>query len=415
MRINSFVMFLLAIIFGGAAVFIANVWLSNQNRPQILSAPVVKEELSTIVVAAKDFSFGDPLQTETLREISWPKASVPDGAFAKIAEITAEGRRVALTSISTNEPILKWKISGAGGRASLAASVTEGMRAVAVRVNDVVGVAGFVLPGDRVDLIYIRTQVKQDSESRSTDVLIQNTRVLAIDQSADEKNDKPVLAKVVTVEVSTIDAQKLALAQETGSISLSLRASGSLDQAPPQRIVEEELVSSPSVYMAKLDERDLAQKRLAEDLNAKISSVADQLSASNDNNKALLNEKLALVEKKLLDSDSSKEALSAKLLEIEKRLKGDIANAGQDSAALRKKYLDLEAAIAASNGKTNEELRKRLADFEASLRNLGNSPAPEVAVVDEEEVAAEPVKTTVTIGVTRGTKRESVEVPQDGL
>ncbi len=392
MRLNSFMMLVLAIIFGGAAVVIANIWLTDQNQPKVATAPAVIEELSTIVVAAKDFSFGEPLQTETLREISWPKASVPDGAFAKISELTAEGRRVALTSISANEPILKWKISGAGGRASLAATVTAGMRAVAVRVNDVVGVAGFVLPGDRVDLIYIRTQVKQDSESPSTDVLIQNARVLAVDQSADEKNDKPVLAAVVTVEVSTLDAQKLALAQSTGSISLSLRASGSLDQAPPQRVVEEELVSSPSVYMAKLDARDLAQKQLEATLTAKIASVED----------------------KIVASDTSKAVLSAKLLEIEKRLQGDIANAGEDAKSLRQKYADLEAAIAAADGKTNEELSKRLAEFEASLRGLSNK-SRSVVVVEPASEQLEPVKTTVTIGVTRGIKREAVEVPQDGL
>ena len=392
MRLNSFMMLVLAIIFGGAAVVIANIWLTDQNQPKVATAPAVIEELSTIVVAAKDFSFGEPLQTETLREISWPKASVPDGAFAKISELTAEGRRVALTSISANEPILKWKISGAGGRASLAATVTAGMRAVAVRVNDVVGVAGFVLPGDRVDLIYIRTQVKQDSESPSTDVLIQNARVLAVDQSADEKNDKPVLAAVVTVEVSTLDAQKLALAQSTGSISLSLRASGSLDQAPPQRVVEEELVSSPSVYMAKLDARDLAQKQLEATLTAKIASVED----------------------KIVASDTSKAVLSAKLLEIEKRLQGDIANAGEDAKSLRQKYADLEAAIAAADGKTNEELSKRLSEFEASLRGLSNK-SRSVVVVEPASEQLEPVKTTITIGVTRGIKREAVEVPQDGL
>ncbi len=398
MRLNSFMMFVLAIIFGGAAVVIANVWLTSQNQPQVANAPAVVEELATIVVAAKDFSFGDPLQTETLREISWPKASLPDGAFSKISDLTVDGRRVALTSISTNEPILKWKISGAGGRASLAASVTSGMRAVSVRVNDVVGVGGFILPGDRVDLIYIRTQVKTDSESPSTDVLVQNAKVLAVDQSADEKNDKPVLAKVVTVEVSTLDAQKLALAQTTGSISLTLRASGSLDQAPPQRVVEEELVSSPSVYMAKLDARDLAQKRLEETLTAKIASV----------------------EGKIVASDSSKAALSAKLAEIEKNLKGDIANAGEDAKALRQKYAELEAAIAASDGKTNEELRKRLAEFEASLRGLSNKSrsvavaAPVAVVAPAAVVELEPVKTTITIGVTRGIKREAMEVPQDG-
>ena len=217
-------------------------------------------------------------------------------------------------------------------------------------------------------------------------------RTLAVDQSADEKNDKPVLAAVVTVEVSTLDAQKLALAQSTGSISLSLRASGSLDQAPPQRVVEEELVSSPSVYMAKLDARDLAQKQLEATLTAKIASVED----------------------KIVASDTSKAVLSAKLLEIEKRLQGDIANAGEDAKSLRQKYADLEAAIAAADGKTNEELSKRLAEFEASLRGLSNK-SRSVVVVEPASEQLEPVKTTVTIGVTRGIKREAVEVPQDGL
>ncbi len=395
MRLNSLVMLVLAIVFGGAAVFVANVWLTQQNRPQVTMSPTVVEEHYTIVVAAKDFSFGEPLQVETMREISWPKASVPDGAFAKISDLMSEGRRVALTSISTNEPILKWKISGAGGKASLAAVVTPGMRAVAVRVNDVVGVAGFVLPGDRVDVFYIRTQLKEESESMSTDVLIQNVRVLAVDQSPDEKSDKPVLAKVVTLEVATLDAQKLALAQTTGQISLSLRAAGSLDQAPPRRVVEEELVSSPSVYLAKLSASEQAQQRLEASLNAKIASV----------------------EEKLSESDSSKEALAAKLLEIEKRLKGEIDNAGADADELRKQYGELQAAIAAANGKTNEELRKRLAAFEAALRDKTKAPPPvpaEVPVLDEEVVEVEAVKTTVTIGVTRGNKRESVEVPPYG-
>lgn len=245
MRGNVVIMLLLAIISGAIAVFLANTWLNSHSQQASVVAPPPAMVTSTIVVAATDLSFGVPLQAETLREIPWPKSSVPDGAFAKITDVLAGGRRVVLSPISPNEPVLKWKISGVGARASLSAVVTEGMRAVAIRVNDVVGVGGFVLPGDRVDLLYTRSQ--NNDEGASTDILIQNVRVLAIDQEADQKKDQPQVVKVVTVEVSTLDAQKIALAQTTGSLSLILRAAGSLDRAAAEHLVEGELVSSPSI------------------------------------------------------------------------------------------------------------------------------------------------------------------------
>lgn len=273
MRGNIVIMLVLAIISGAVAVFLANVWLNNQNQqvPVAIQTPAV--EMSTIVVAATDLGFGVPLQQETLREIPWPKESVPDGAFAKISDVLTEGRRVVLSPISPNEPVLKWKISGAGARASLSAVVTEGMRAVAVRVNDVVGVGGFVLPGDRIDLLYTRNETK--GQTASTDILIQNVRVLAIDQDADQKKDQPAVVKVVTLEVNALDAQKIALAQMTGSLSLSLRAAGSLDRAAAQRVVEAELVSSPSIYQSEIDAEKAARAALEAKLRGMEQAAAN--------------------------------------------------------------------------------------------------------------------------------------------
>src|SRR3712207_1102010 len=108
-----------------------------------------------------------------------------------------------------NEPLLKAKVTGPGQRASLAAVIDPGMKAMTVRVNDVNGVAGFVLPGERVDILLTRTMEKNESW---TDVLLQNVKVLAADQSADDRADKPSVAKAVTLEVSTAQAQKLTLA-----------------------------------------------------------------------------------------------------------------------------------------------------------------------------------------------------------
>jgi pilus assembly protein CpaB len=123
--------------------------------------------------------------------------------------------------------------STTGERATLSAVVDDGMRALSVRINDVLGVAGFVLPGDRVDILLTRKSF--------TDILLQNVKVLAIDQIADERVEKPSLAKTATLEVNTIDAQKLTLAQTVGSLSLALRAAGSVEAAAPRRITLSEL------------------------------------------------------------------------------------------------------------------------------------------------------------------------------
>ncbi len=385
MRFSTLLMIILATVFGSAAVFFANNWISNQAPRQMAAIVQPVEEQATIVVAAKDFIFGDPLQAETLKEIPWAKSSVPEGAFSKISELTVDGRRVALASISTNEAILKWKISGAGGRASLSTTVTEGMRAVAIRVDDVVGVGGFVLPGDRVDLLYTRSANRNnEKESATNDVLVQNVRVLAIDQVVDQKNEKPVVARVVTVEVLAQDAQKVALAQNTGSVMLSLRAAGSTDNANAQRVVEEELVSNPSVYMAKLEQRDAAQVKLEQQL-ADVATEANK----------------------------SKDALKAQLADIENKLKGEIANAGADAGKLKEQLASLQQAMANSNGKMSDELRKKIAELQASMRKMSSTPV----VMVEPAAADEPERTVTVVGVRRGiAKREIVEVvPENGF
>jgi pilus assembly protein CpaB len=100
------------------------------------------------------------------------------------------------------------------------------MRAFTIRVNDVEGVAGFVLPGDRVDVALTRQKDANGKDRSSTDIVLQNTRVLAIDQIADERNDKPAVVKAVTLEVDTAGAQKLSLAASVGTLSLMLRRAG---------------------------------------------------------------------------------------------------------------------------------------------------------------------------------------------
>jgi pilus assembly protein CpaB len=233
-RISTIVMIGFAVLFGLLAVFIAQSWLNSQAemRMRNLEANRKPIETQTIVVASRPLRFGAELGSSSLREIAWPENAVPAGAFAKISDLTASGRRVVLTAIEANEPILSSKITGPGQRATLSAMIADGMRAVTVRVNDVEGVAGFVLPGDRVDVGLTRHADK----ANTNDVFLQNIKVLAIDQTADERTDKPSIARAVTLEVSSTDAQKVALASTVGTLSLMLRRAGEAKAADTRRV-----------------------------------------------------------------------------------------------------------------------------------------------------------------------------------
>ncbi len=225
MRTSTIVMGAFAVLFGLLAVFLAQTWLNNQAEQRLRSLEANKKPAPpahTIVVASRALRFGDEVGAMSLRQVPWPDGALPAGAFGKIAELTS-GKRVVLMPIDVNEPILASKITGPGQRATLSAMLEEGMKAVTIRVNDVEGVAGFVLPGDRVDVVLTR---QLDKNTATNDVVIENTRVLAIDQLADARTEKPYVVKAVTLEVGVTDAQKLALASAVGTLSLLLRRAG---------------------------------------------------------------------------------------------------------------------------------------------------------------------------------------------
>jgi pilus assembly protein CpaB len=228
-RTSTIVMIGVAVLFGLFAVFLAQSWLNGQAEMRLRNLEAQKKPAATqtIVVATKPLRFGNELSSSSLREIAWPEESIPAGAFRRIADIVdAGGRRVVLSAIESNEPVLSTKITGPGQRATLSATLQDGMRAVTIRVNDVEGVAGFVLPGDRVDVALTRQKDSNGNNHSSSDVVLQNTRVLAIDQIADDRNDKPAVVKAVTLEVDTAGAQKLSLAASVGTLSLMLRRAG---------------------------------------------------------------------------------------------------------------------------------------------------------------------------------------------
>ena len=229
-----------AVVFGLLAVFLANSWLNNradEARRSLEAQRKAAPPAHTIVVARRPLRFGDVLGTLSLRELPWPDDSVPAGAFGKVSELTST-KRIVLAPIEVNEPILASKIAGPGQRATLSAMLNEGMKAVAIRVNDVEGVAGFIQPGDHVDVVLTRPGERKTSIN---DVIIQKLRVLAVDQLADQTTEKPIVVKAVTLEVDETGGQKLALASQVGTLSLLLRKAGEVAEAATQQLTNADL------------------------------------------------------------------------------------------------------------------------------------------------------------------------------
>jgi pilus assembly protein CpaB len=234
-RTSTFVMIGFAVLFGLLAVFLAQIWLNNQADERLKSIDAQRKAAPptrTIVVAGKPLRFGDELNSSSLREIPWSETALPAGAFGKIAEVTA-AKRIVLMPIDTNEAVLAAKITGPGQRATLSAMIQDGMKAVTIRVNDVEGVGGFVLPGDRVDVVLTR---QGDKNGATSDIVLQDVRVLGIDQVADERTEKPTVVKAVTLEVSLADGQKVALASAVGTLSLLLRKAGELKDGVKRQV-----------------------------------------------------------------------------------------------------------------------------------------------------------------------------------
>jgi pilus assembly protein CpaB len=224
------------------ALVLINLYIRNYVNTR---APIA---LTTVVVAAADLPFGKPLADEQLRVVAWPAASVPKGAFALKADIFKGAKsandRVVLTPMVAGEPVLRSKISGFGARPIMSARVADGMRAISIHIDDVSGVSGFILPGDHVDIMLTR-HINNNAQSLETNVIMQDATVLGIDQLSDEKSDKPMVGHTATVEVTPEQAEKLALAQQAGSLSLALRNQ----------------FTNGEVAMAKVTENDLAGPR----------------------------------------------------------------------------------------------------------------------------------------------------------
>jgi pilus assembly protein CpaB len=234
-RSNNVIVLFLAIVMGGIAAFLARNWIEGHSR-----ALAAGDSAGTIVVAAQPLGFGAEVNPDSITEIPWMAKSLPNGAFVAREDLLKDGRRVVLSPVERGEPILRSKITGPGQRALLSALLEEGKRAVTLRVDDVRGVAGFILPGDFVDVVLIAEDGPPRRENYS-EILLQHLKVLAVDQLASERQEQPTVAKAVTIEVTPEQAQKLLLATNIGKLSLILRRPEEANADAGRRVTERDL------------------------------------------------------------------------------------------------------------------------------------------------------------------------------
>lgn len=222
MQGRNWIILAVAAVVGLFAVIIANGYFSGiQERNERLAEA---QRLVKIAVASQPLEFGTKLTDQNVKMQAWPASSVPVGAFVSIPAVMKDNR-VALRPMVPGEPVLASKVSGKDGRATLAAVLPEGMRAVSIPIGAVSGVAGFVLPGTTVDVILTRKMSGEGatSEDFRSDVILESVQVLAVDQLTNDKQGKPKVGKTATVAVTIHDAQRLSVADRMGALSLALR------------------------------------------------------------------------------------------------------------------------------------------------------------------------------------------------
>jgi pilus assembly protein CpaB len=208
---KAIAMLVLSVVIGLAATMVAAGWIAQQG--QVAS--------SQVVVAAGDIELGSRLNAQMLKTVEWPSGSIPPGAIAEVAPLQD---RVVRTSVLRGEPILEAKLAPLGTKGGLSAVIPEGKRAMTVRVNDVIGVAGFALPGNYVDIV-VNTQLDSGGrgDKQISKIVLEHILVLAVAQEASRDETKPRVVNAVTLELTPEQAEKLDLARSVGTLSLVLR------------------------------------------------------------------------------------------------------------------------------------------------------------------------------------------------
>ncbi|MEQ1438730.1 Flp pilus assembly protein CpaB [Fontimonas sp. SYSU GA230001] len=225
----------LALLLGVVAAVLAARWMQQR----LAAVESARSSTTAVVVAAKTIPFGERIREGDVKTVAWPTMELPSDSFSDPTQVVG---RFANQKFLPGEMILKPRVVEQSAGNLLSTMIEPNMRAVTVRVNDVIGVAGFLLPGNRVDVLATRMNEQRRAETRT---LLQNLRVLAVDQTtAQAGKDEPVVVRAVTLEMSPEQAELLVSATEEGTVQLALRnpddTSVAVRPAPPSTIPLEE-------------------------------------------------------------------------------------------------------------------------------------------------------------------------------
>ena len=226
------VMFVLALVFAGLAAWLANSWVQKQTH---LADQSKNANTTLIVVAATAIGYGQTLEKVHLRRVPWPNEALPEGWVGDVSEF--EGM-IAKKEMSAGEVVTKSRAVKHLEGSKLAALISKNKRAMSVRVNDVVGVAGFLLPGNRVDIYGVNKNRKTNKVKVRT--VLSDINVLAVDQDAKGQEGGPKIVRAVTVEVTPRQAKTLVQAMHEGKIQLALRKPTDrlVKKAPVKKVVK---------------------------------------------------------------------------------------------------------------------------------------------------------------------------------
>lgn len=228
MRGARIVVLAIALAAGGAAAYLARTDEAPPATPA--PAPVATAAMEDVLVAASDIGIGQAVSSQVLRWQAWPTAAASASAnFIRRKErpsaIEQLSRSIARASFSEGEPIREEKLIKADGSGYLAAVLPPGMRAISTPISPETGAGGFILPNDRVDVVLIRAQKTASGEVYSSETILSNVRVLAIDQTVEEKNgQRVVVGKIATLALNAKNTETLALSTRLGTLSLALRS-----------------------------------------------------------------------------------------------------------------------------------------------------------------------------------------------
>ncbi|MEF1254166.1 MULTISPECIES: Flp pilus assembly protein CpaB [unclassified Vibrio] len=213
-RNQVILLLLLSIAFGLGAVFFAKKWMDNQLQPQT-EVEVVERE--PVIIASQEILAGTVIEEQHITNKLLEKAWRSESQFTSAEELIGQ---VVASNVYPGEIIHVSRLANQGEGSTLASLIPENKRAVTIRVNDVIGVAGFLLPGNKVDVL---NTIKYGKNSANTVTVLKEIKVLAVDQTARTKENKPIIVRAVTLEVTPSQAEKLLSAQSRGDIQLALR------------------------------------------------------------------------------------------------------------------------------------------------------------------------------------------------